>query len=476
MNDEQRADRLLQTWLRSEAPTTVPPGLLHRIHTATRSAPLRPGWVARLGGHHMEVIEGGRRSGVSRASLAFLVIAVVAALVAAIAFGALQNHPVVVVPEPTSSAGPQPTPIADSTFEPSLEPNPARVVRGGALIEGRAEHVATLLTDGRVLISGGSGAHEPHAQSYLTSTEIWDPLTNTTTVSGSVDAAVDPLLRTTQDAFLLPDGRVLIVPGGCVCRPMPTAPAETWDPSSESWRAIQALTITRVGHSATVLADGRVLIAGGGSPPFDGGPAAADAFIWDAFRETSTPTGSMITGRGYHSTARLADGRVLFVGGSGATPDEPITSTEVWDPRTGSFAVVPSLQDVRGTAVTLLDGRVLIVNETTATLWDPRDDSVSVVGSLVHPRSRFTLTLLADGRVLVVGDDEFLDAEATVIEVELWDPATRTFAFAGTLSHVRSGHTTTALPDGRALIVGGHFGEFAGAPLQEIEIWEPPRG
>jgi hypothetical protein len=476
MNDEQLADRLLQTWLDSEAPTTVPPGLLDRINNATRSARLRPAWIARLEGHHMDVIEGGRRTGVPRLGLVFVVIAVAVALVAAIGFAALQNLPTVVVPAPTSSASPQTTPTAESTPEPSLEPRPARVVSAGSLIDGRAEHVATLLADGRVLISGGTAAHEPHAQSYLMSTEIWDPLTNTTTASGSVDPAVDHLLRTTQDAFLLSDGRVLIVPGGCVCRPMPTAPAEIWDPSSGSWRAIPGMTITRVGHSATLLADGRVLIAGGGSPPFDGGPAAADAFIWDAIRETSTPTGSMNTARGYHTTTLLGDGRVLFIGGSGTTPEEPVTSAEIWDPRSGSFAVVPSLEDVRGTAVTLLDGRVLVVDESTATLWDPGDDSVSAAGSLVNPRSGFTVTLLADGRVLIVGDDEFLDAEAAVTEVELWDPATLRFEAAGTLSHVRSGHTTTALPDGRALIVGGRFGEFAGAPLQEIEIWEPPRG
>jgi hypothetical protein len=130
-------------------------------------------------------------------------------------------------------------------------------------------------------------------------------------------------------------------------------------------------------------------------------------------------------------------------------------------------------------AVTLVDGRVVIVNESTATVWDPRDDSITEAGSLIHPRSDATVTLLADGRVLVVGGNVFIGPDVTgdpVLEVELWDPATLSFSVAGTLDGIRIHHTTTAMPDGRALIVGGNFGPFGRTPLQPIEVWEPARG
>jgi WD40 repeat protein len=430
----------------------------------------------------MDVIEGGRRSRVPRLSLAVVIIVALVAAVAVVALIASQQPAIVVTPSQPPDASPSLT--AEISPEPSLAPTPARVVNAGSLTEGRFQHAATILPDGRVLITGGTATIG--GPGGLTSTEIWDPLTNETTASGSTDPDVAHLTRTTQKAILLPDGRILIVPGGCFCRPMPSAPAEIWDPSTGVWRAIASLTITRTGHSATLLADRRVLIAGGGSPPFDGGPAAADAFIWDPVRETSTPTGSMATGRGYHIATRLADGRVLVLGGSSGGAEDLVTSAEVWDLTTGSFAVVPSLEGIRGAvgltqfaAVTLADGRVLIVNESTATLWDPRDDSVTAAGSLIHPRSGSTVTLLADGRVLVVGGYQVLGPDAPVVpilEAELWDPAALGFEVAGSLSGPRNAHTTTALPDGRALIVGGAFGESGGTPLSLLEAWEPARG
>ena len=194
----------------------------------------------------------------------------------------------------------------------------------------------------------------------------------------------------------------------------------------------------------------------------------------------------MATGRGYHVATRLADGRVLIIGGSSGGAEDLVTSAEVWDPETGAFAVVPGLEGnprcdemVQFAAVTLVDGRVLIVNESTATVWDPRDNSITKAGWLIHSRSDATVTLLADGRVLVGGGNVFIGPDVAgdpVLEVELWDPATLSFSVAGTLDGIRTGHTTTALPDGRALIVGGNFGPFGRTPLQPIEVWEPARG
>ncbi|HET7494240.1 MAG TPA: hypothetical protein VFJ80_02255 [Candidatus Limnocylindrales bacterium] len=86
MTDEQRAARLFQTWLESEAPERAPAGLIDQITTATRSARPRPTWIARLEGHHVDVIQGGRRSSVPRLGLALAIIGLILAVAGAIAF------------------------------------------------------------------------------------------------------------------------------------------------------------------------------------------------------------------------------------------------------------------------------------------------------------------------------------------------------------------------------------------------------
>jgi hypothetical protein len=444
----------------------------------------------------MDVIEGGRRTAVPRLSLVLAIIGLMVAAAAVVAIIASQQPSLVVNPSqpPEVSASPSLTaeaslePSPKPSAEPSLEPTPARFVAGGSLTEGRLQQAATILSDVRVLITGGTPTSS--GPGGLTSTEIWDPLTNQTTASGSLDPGMDHFLRTTERAFLLQDGRVFLVPGGCGCRPMPTGAAEIWDPTSGAWRVIDTLKLTRVSHSATLLADGRVLIAGGMPEVLSSAAKPlADAFIWDPVRETSTPTGSMIAARAQHLATLLHDGRVLMLGGTDESPGPEglAANAEIWDPRTGTFSVVPSLSTVPGTpfdstadpgswaAITIRDGRVLIVNESSAILWDPDDESVTDAGSLVQPRiGGQTATLLADGRVLIVGGRLFQKGDL-ILEAELWDPETSTFEAAGTLSAPRTYHTTTALPDGRALIVGG-FGGYHLPPLQTLEVWEPPRG
>jgi len=408
MTDQRPADRLFLAWLESEAPTAAPLGLLDRIDTATRPVRPRPTWVARLEGHHMDVIEGGGRTAVPRLSLVVATIALLLGAVAVAVFIASQprdgrvvlpSQPPEVSASPSLSAEASLEPSPETSPEPSLEPAPARFVAGGSLTEGRLDQAATILSDGRVLITGGTPTS--NGPGGLTSTEIWDPLTNETTASGLLDPDMDHFLRTTEHAFLLPDGRVFLVPGGCGCRPMPTGAAEIWDPRSGDWRVIDTLKLTRVSHSATLLADGRVLIAGGMPEVLNSSAKPlADAFIWDPVRETSTPTGSMITARAQHLATLLHDGRVLVIGGDNGLPDPEnlVASAEMWDPRTGVFSVVPSLSNVRTpfdstadpgswAAITIRDGRVLIVNESSAILWDPDDESVTDAGSLVQPRT-----------------------------------------------------------------------------------------
>ena len=225
-----------------------------------------------------------------------------------------------------------------------------------------------------------------------------------------------------------------------------------------------------------MLPDGRVLYIGGFY--WDGEVAvAAPAEVWDPATETLIPAGELGRARVAHTSTLLPSGRVLVVGGErlgehgGGGPELP--SAELWDPATASFSPAGSLADPRynHTATLLSDGRVLVVGGrldgegeledgsfgccvahalTTAEVWDPATESFSATGSLAGGRISHTATHLPDGRVLVAGgggDDPS--------GIEIWDPTTGAFEPSTPLSEARARHTVTLLPDGRLLVIGG---------------------
>jgi hypothetical protein len=198
------------------------------------------------------------------------------------------------------------------------------------------------------------------------------------------------------------------------------------------------------------------------------------------------PTGSLAEARGINTATLLPDGRVLVLGGGWDSP----FAAELWDPTTGTFGPAGELERGRSncTATLLADGRVLIVGGMdwiaaaaedppifpdlpdeviSAEIWDPATGAFSPAGSLTEPRAGgHTATLLADGRVLIIGgwgDDELLAS------AELWDPATGSFGPAGSLDGPRSSHAATLLADGRVLVVGGHGIDDS---LASAELWE----
>ena len=246
---------------------------------------------------------------------------------------------------------------------------------GPSLMTGRESHTATRLPDGRVLVLGGQ-THPDHWVTTAESTELWDP----TSGDRSVFIRGRPLLeaRSQHTATLLPDGRILVVGGRwsngatLVIR----ASAEVWDPATDSVSPAGTLARERYDHTATLLPDGRVLVAGGSS---------------------------------------------------GRDPDvAPIASLEVWDPRTSTFSPAGQLRTARsGHAALLLgDARVLIVGETDTELWDPTTGTVMPGPSLVEPRYFHTATLLQDGRVLVTGGMWGSNADIVVrASAEVWVPS-----------------------------------------------------
>jgi hypothetical protein len=306
----------------------------------------------------------------------------------------------------------------------------------GSMTTARGLGTATLLTDGRVLITGGGDASWTGAQgaSALASAELYDPKTGTFSPTGSMSSP-----REAQTATLLTDGRVLIAGGSDSANPALLS-AELYDPKTGTFSTTGSMAMPRGFHTATLLADGRVLISGGSSSGFDCGGAACFKFaeVYDPKTGTFSATGPMVDGRASHSAALLADGRVLIAGGTYTGAD--LASAELYDPKTGTFSSTASMRDARiyETATLLADGRVLVAGGggdyanrrflASAELFDPTTGTFTATGSMKDARTFHTASLLADGRVLVTGG---YGALAPLPTAELYDPKTGMFSPAG---------------------------------------------
>jgi hypothetical protein len=166
-----------------------------------------------------------------------------------------------------------------------------------------------------------------------------------------------------------------------------------------------------------------------------------------------------------HETAtRLADGRILVVGGDSG--DQMLASAELYDPATDTFSSTGSLALARAdsSAFLLQNGQVLIEGgygqdgiTDTAELYDPATGSFRHAGSMGIGRIWDTATLLPDGRVLIVGGDAADPGDATIpTSAQLYDPVSGKFTATGSLNYGRHDHTATLLRDGLVLIVGGY--------------------
>jgi hypothetical protein len=266
--------------------------------------------------------------------------------------------------------------------------------------------------------------------------------------------------RSGHTATLLADGRVLIA-GGDVA-----GTAELYDPATANFAATGNMTAARAAHTATLLPNGTVLIAGGAyGPPRSLGSAE----LYDPSTGTFSATGSMNIPRAGHTATLLADGRVLIAAGFSTA------SAELYDPSTGTFTPTGSLQGSPynlATATLLPDGRVLItlVDEAEAELYDPGTATFSKTSPRI-PWVQGSATLLMNGKVLLAGGND--DPGASNL-AEVYDPSTGTFTPTGNMTVSRWDDSATLLPDGTVLIAGSQ-GAF-GVSLASAELYDPARG
>jgi hypothetical protein len=329
----------------------------------------------------------------------------------------------------------------------------------------RASHTATLLDNGKVLVTGGQGSNDP------ASADLYDPATGTFTATGRMTSC-----RFLSTATLLNNGKVLIAGGSNDCSFPGTylATAELFDPSAGAFTATGNMTIPRFQQTATLLNNGKVLIAGGRTFTVGvaGETVAHSAELYDPATGTFTATGNMTAARAGHTATLLNNGTVLLAGG--AANNVTLNSAELFNPSTGAFTATGSMITPRYEhAGTLLNnGMVLFAGDQNAgaiaELYDPATGTFAGTGNMTIDRSYFSATLLNDGMVLFAGGLSY--TLGIVSSAELYDPLTATFAATASMRDAREFPTGTLLNNGQVLVAGGqkNYGFLASAELYAL--------
>ncbi|MFO1322513.1 MAG: kelch repeat-containing protein [Burkholderiales bacterium] len=372
----------------------------------------------------------------------------------------------------------------------------------GVMATPRQNHASTLLLDGNVLVTGGlvDGAGNVTASAELYCTVASGPCT-ALDIGQFKPLAGMATPRWGHSATLLGDGNVLVAGGVVDTAYTPTSSTEVYCTAVAgpvctlpahvgTFRPASAMSTPRRGHTATLLADNRVLVTGGYvdaiSPDATvtaelycaaaGGPCgAANVFV---------ATGSLALGRIAHTATLLGDATVLIAGGNVSGLSD--ATAEIYCPAVaGPVCTLPAhigtfrptlgaMSSARAihTTTLLQDGRVLVAGGFGGGVSPPPTASVDVycavvaagclvtdlgkflpAGALVTGRTGHTASVLTDGWVLAAGG---VDAAPAVLgSSELYEPAINLFATGASLAGARYGHTATTLPDGRVLVIGG---------------------
>ena len=342
--------------------------------------------------------------------------------------------------------------------------------RVGAPMEERREYAGgVLLNDGKVLAVSG----HPLEGKSLASAELYDPTTGEWNNTG----ALREPRNGGNSATLLGDGRVLIAGGHNSDRVL--TGVELFDPASGTWSETRALSVGR-DPVPTLLSDGRVLVAGGIDWYTDDGKVYPLAELYNPETGKWSVTGSLNVARSYPRSVLLDDGRVLLVAGYGSGR-VLLKSVEIYDPSTGEWELGPDLPEDRSwfEMVKLRDGRVFVAGGYTGTssrrtylssalIFDPKTGGWSSMPPMREARGGFSMTLLADGRVLVAGG--VAESGAELKSCELFDPDSNSWQAVAPMKVARRNHRATLLPNGDVLVIGGS-NLFGGNYLNSCELF-----
>jgi hypothetical protein len=332
------------------------------------------------------------------------------------------------------------------------------------MIIARRDHTATLLTNGQVLVVGGDDWNS--IDEKISGPELYDPVTETWTTTLTWKAAeTSPLGRTVNTAHrahtatLLSNGQVLVAGGEGY--PYLFAKSEIYDPASGMWKQTGDMTIPRAGHTATLLQDGKVLVTGGQTIL----PDNPSAELYDPITGKWTETGKMNFARKNHTATILPNGKVLVAGGEYDSQEG--SSAELYDPASGNWTKTGPMKIPRNrhTATLLPNGKVLVTGGVglaggagygkgiinSAEIYDPSSGTWTLTAAMHDPRIGHTATLLPNGKVLVAGDQ----GNGFQNTVEIYDPTTSSWTTTNNMNTARAFQTATLLPNGKVLFAGG---------------------
>ena len=323
-----------------------------------------------------------------------------------------------------------------------------------------------------------SSARAPASQAGLTdpsptATPVTTPAPSTPLPSASVVTAPSWAVTGSMHQFrdfpgtttLLTDGQVLVGGGHGGDRHDPASRgAELYNPSTGQWiETGRMVTAHRSGHTATLLANGQVLVAGGSAYQGKGGGPypRGDAELYDPTTGTWAETGAMTVARSSHIATLLPDGRVLVVGGYGAN-FKPVRRAEVYDPSTGTWARTRGTPSLSALAATVLsNGRVLVLGRppgsraTAVAEYDPVGRTWAGLASVSAPHCISRALRLKDDRVLVLCGSVFDEHPRSAA---VFDPATSSWTTTERPS--RWFRNAVLLTDGRVLVPDIGAGEL----------------
>ena len=469
-------DELIEAAFERRAGRAAPGDLRKTILTKSAVSSQRSPWLPSRSTMSTPVLGPALFKGIAVATV-IGVIAVGAAL-----FVSRPDKPAVGGPTPDATFNSSTS--ASPSASPSVavaSPKAAAWTATGTMNTRRPGHLAMLLLDGRVLAVGGP----IETISDANSAELYDPDTGRWATTGNMIAQ-----RFAYTATVLRDGRVLVAGGAGLL-----ASAELYDPVSGTWTATGAMETGRYDHTATLLRDGKVLVAGGivaGDSSRDDQVPSSE--LYDPVSGTWTATGAMATDRFGHTATLLADGKVLVAAGYQAdVPKGPYA--EIYDPVSGTWTAAGNMitptPRADSTATLLPDGKVLLAGGTTdgrnpmalAELYDPQTGAWTATQGMIAARAGHTATLLRDGMVLVAGgggseDESACQCHAPLGSAELYDPASGTWSATASMIADRTDHTATLLPNGRVLVASGNGMEFGidNVMLASAELYDPGFG